>query len=476
MMDVQMRNSEQAVKAGIGYTIGNFFVKGIVFLSLPLFSRIMTTEQFGVFNVFISYESILYVLVGLALHLSLQNANIDYKSQINKYISSVSLIYILNSLLFCVLATIANEWLSRVLDLDGKLLYVLIVYSFGTSIITLYNMKVSLNYEYKKYLFVTFAQSVGNILLSLVFILFIFTEQRDLGRILGATLAVFLTSLWILYSFYKEEKPVFVKEYWVYGLVYCLPLVPHGISQVLLAQFDRIMIRRIESDSAAGIYSLAANLKLPLAIITLSIITSWKTWFFREIEECNRTEIQKRAVQLLELFAILTIGMMLVSREIVLIFGGRQYDSGKYVIIPMLFDAFILFIYSVIVQSEYYKKKTTYIMLGTMIASGVNIIANYIFIHKYGFIAAAYTTLFSYFIYLLMHLIISYRAVHFSIIPIKSLLFFLCLITAVCVICFILIDNLFARWSIAFFTTGVLAIHLLKKSSFIKHKLNLRFF
>lgn len=464
-----MENSEQAVKAGIGYTLGNFFVKGIVFLSLPLFSRIMTTEQFGVYNVFISYESILYVLVGVALHLSLQNANIDYKNRINKYVSSISLVYILNSLLFCVVIFCANKWLSNILNLDGKLLYVLVVYSFGTSIISLYNMKVSLTYEYKKYLFVTFIQSIGNILLSVIFILYIFTEKRDLGRILGATLAVFLTSLWVLYSFYKEAKPAFVKEYWVYGLLYCMPLVPHGISQVLLAQFDRIMIREIESDSAAGIYSLASNLKSPLAIITLSITTSWKTWFFREIEGSNRIEIQKRAVQLLETFAILTIGMILVSREIVLLFGGSQYDSGKYVIIPMIVDAFILFIYSVIVQSEYYKKKTTYIMIGTMVASGINIVTNYIFIHKYGFIAAAYTTLFSYCIYLLMHLIISYRAVHFFIIPVKSILFFLCLITINCVICFIFIDNIFIRWSLAFFITGFITVHLLKSMDFFKY-------
>ena len=58
-----MSNTKQtAVKAGIGYTVGNILIKGISFMTLPVFSRLLTTEQFGVYNVFVSYEAILYVV------------------------------------------------------------------------------------------------------------------------------------------------------------------------------------------------------------------------------------------------------------------------------------------------------------------------------------------------------------------------------------------------------------------------------
>ena len=50
-----MAEKNSALKAGMGYTIGNVLVKGINFLTLPLFSRLLSTAEFGVYNVFLSY-------------------------------------------------------------------------------------------------------------------------------------------------------------------------------------------------------------------------------------------------------------------------------------------------------------------------------------------------------------------------------------------------------------------------------------
>lgn len=74
-----MAGKNTALKAGLGYTIGNVLVKGINFLTLPLFSRLLTTAEFGVYNVFLSYDAILSVLIGLALHSSIKSAHYEFK-------------------------------------------------------------------------------------------------------------------------------------------------------------------------------------------------------------------------------------------------------------------------------------------------------------------------------------------------------------------------------------------------------------
>ena len=73
---------------------------------------------------------------------------------------------------------------------------------------------------------------------------------------LGVTIVVFGIAIYLLKKLYKKSKPIFNKKYWKFGLKYSLPIVPHGISQVLLSQFDRIMIRAIVGNSEAGIYSI----------------------------------------------------------------------------------------------------------------------------------------------------------------------------------------------------------------------------
>ena len=40
--------SNKALRSGVGYTLGNVLIKGINFLTLPIFSRILSPEEFGV--------------------------------------------------------------------------------------------------------------------------------------------------------------------------------------------------------------------------------------------------------------------------------------------------------------------------------------------------------------------------------------------------------------------------------------------
>ena len=75
---------------------------------------------------------------------------------------------------------------------------------------------------------------------------------------------------------------------------------------------------------------------------------------------------------------------MALSPELVWILGGTQYESGKYVAIPLILSAFAVFIYNVVVPVEYFCEKTMYIMIGTAAAGVVDIVLNYIFIMKYG--------------------------------------------------------------------------------------------
>lgn len=410
-------NGEKAIKAGIGYTIGNILIRGVSFLLLPIFSRLMDTDQFGIYNAFLSYDSILYVITGMALHSSVKSAHYTFKGKIDEYVSSVSLIYIINFTIFNIIAIVFGKKLSALLDLPILAIYMLLVYSSGTALLTLYNNRISLDYSYKKYLTISFINTIGNIGLSLLLILTVFNSQRSLGRIVGTSTVIGIIAIYILAYFYKKAKPKYKKDYWKFGIIYSLPIIPHGISQVLLSQFDRIMIRSMVSDSATGIYSLAANLKIILNVISESISTAWSTWFFEEIDKGNTKSIQKRAVQMVCLFGVLVIGLMAISPELILFLGGKEYINGKYVAIPMLIDCFILFMYNIIVPSEYYTKKTKYIMIGTMLSATINVITNYIFILKYGYYAAAYTTLFSYICYVLLHMVISKKLVGFHVLP-----------------------------------------------------------
>ena len=456
-------SESKALRSGVGYTIGNFLIKGINILTLPIFSRLLSPDEFGVYNVFASYDAILFVLVGLALHASIQSANLEFRGQIDRYTASVTLIYILNGAVLLVVAAAFHGALSRLLGLPSAAIALLVLGSFASAVLTLYNTRISLDYNYKKYLLVSACNSVANIGVSLVLILTLFRENRAMGRIIGSVVPLFVISLVLLLSFYRKARPKPDKTYWKFGVKYSLPIVPHGISQVLLGQCDRIMIRSLVSDAAAGIYSLAGNIKLVLVIITDSIGTAWTTWFYSQMDKGEKSAIQKRAVQLMGLFFILTAGVMALAPELIWILGGKEYELGKFVAVPMALDAFVLFLYNIIVPSEYYAKKTTYIMAGTMAAAVVNVVLNYVFIIRFGFIAAAYTTLVSYVFYVVLHCIISKSLTKFFVLPLGWMMGVSALVGGLAAWNLYFVDSLPLRWGMCALAVIPAALLLLRQ-------------
>ena len=456
-------SESKALRSGIGYTIGNIFIKGINFLTLPIFSRLLSPEEFGVYNVFASYDLILFVILGLALHASIQSANLEYRGKINSYTASISLIYIFNGLVACSVALLFRKGLGELMGLPPAAVSLLVLSSFSGAVITLYNTRISLDYSYKKYLLVSACSSVLNIALSLGLMLTVFDGDRLMGRIIGASVPTFAISLVLLFGIFRQAKPQFSKTYWKFGLRYSLPIVPQGISQMLLNQCDRIMISKMVSSAAAGIYSLAGNIKLVLVIITDSVTTAWTTWFYTQMDKGDQAAIQKRATQLLGLFFIFTTGLMALSPELVQLLGGAKYEQSKFVAVPLVLDAFALFLYNLAVPGQYYAKKTTYIMYGTLAAAVVNIVLNYIFIRLFGFIAAAYTTLASYLLFAAVHYCISGKLLKFFVVPVGKLLMVCGAVAALAVFDLLFVDSLILRWGVCALVVIPMSITLLRQ-------------
>ena len=75
----------RVIKAGIGYTVGYYLLKGLSFLTVPVFSRLLSPAENGIFNTYLAYQTILFLLVGMALHTSLKNAKYKYEENFAAY-------------------------------------------------------------------------------------------------------------------------------------------------------------------------------------------------------------------------------------------------------------------------------------------------------------------------------------------------------------------------------------------------------
>ena len=113
--------------------------------------------------------------------------------------------------------------------------------------------------------------------------LIIYSEDKVLARILGLAIVEFFAYIGLfIYQMYKGKK-FCIWKYWKYALLFNLPLIPHYLSQVVLASSDRIMISRLIGDSEAGIYSLAYSLSLIMTLFNSALMQTLSPWIYQKI-------------------------------------------------------------------------------------------------------------------------------------------------------------------------------------------------
>ncbi len=406
-----MSNSK-AVKAGIGYTIGNYLLKGLSFLTIPIFARLLSTDDYGIVNTFGAYESIMFVIIGLAIHASFKNARYRYKmisegaeegKDYRTYVSNAYLLIWCGGFVWLILTAFFRGLISQVVKFDSALVFLLIVYSTCNAILISYNSDVSINYEYKEYLTIAGFNSVGNIIISIILILCVWPQSRYVGRIVGTVIPIFVIGIYLTANQLRKHKPANFVPMMKWGLKYSLPIVPHGISQIILSSFDRIMITNMISYSASGLYSFSYNIFTILQVASSSIDTVWNPWFYERRKENDFDAIKRVSTIYIVFLFVFASFVMLISPELVYVMGGSKYTDSEACVIPVVCGGFFTCLYNIPATVEYYHERTKSIALATMCAAGVNIVTNYIFIEKYGYIAAAYTTLVTYLLYFLFH-------------------------------------------------------------------------
>lgn len=452
-----MSDNNKVVKAGIGYIIGNYLLKGLSFLTIPIFSHLMEPGDYGMYNTFIAYEAIFYIVIGFAIHSSYKNALYKYSSErgnpkgkdYDTYVSTTMVLQIFSAAVWFVLFLLFANYLTDLLGLDYISLLILLVYSFSGSILACYNAYVGLKYQYKNFLIVSGINAVSNIGLSIFLMFTAFPSNRYIARMIGTVVPMTLIAVFVIFSFFKRSRPGNYKPFLKWGLHYSIPIISHGISQVILAQFDRIMINKMINSESSGIYSFAYNIYAIVSVTARSLDNVWNPWFYEQMIKKQYANIRSKSNIYAFLMMLVSVGIMLVSPELVKLLGAQKYWSASYSVVPIVAGGYFAFLYTIPASVEYFYEKTKYVALGTFAAAVINVVLNFIFINSYGYIAAAYTTLVTYVLYFLFHYIIAIR-IHGKCIFSTKVMFLCSLSTIVfTALSLLLFDIIIIRWILA---------------------------
>ncbi len=401
----------QVLKSGLWYTVANISIRAVAIITTPIYTSLLSVPDYGNANTFNSWIDLINIFTCLCVVYSIGRAKLDFKDKFDEYMSSIQGLSSSFGFVVLIFAFLFRERLSAFMHYEVPLVIALFVYLCISPSVEYMMQKTRYYYKYKENILISLITCVAQIAFSITLI-FVFNDKRYVGKILGVLLPTFLMGIVFYINLLKKGKCFFKWEYWKYALRISIPMIPHGLAMMILAQVDRIMIRDILGEAESGLYTFGYTFASLLMIFTNAIGQAWLPWFNEQLYANNREGVRKIQKKLVLLGVFLSMGFITVAPEALKILspGAPDYWAARIVVPPVVLGTLAQYFYTNYVNIEIYHKKTIIIAISSVTAAVLNYFLNAFAIPRFGYVSAAYTTLISYLLLMVMHFL-AYRYV-----------------------------------------------------------------
>lgn len=398
---------ELAIKVTLWYTICNVMQRGVSIVTVPIFTRMLTPEQYGTYSLYNSWFTILTVFTSLNLYYGVFNkAMIKYKNDIDCYISAMQGLVITLNGIYLAVYLLFREQFNSLFGLSTLLMLMMVAQMVLEPAMQFWSGKQRFAYRYKAVVLRTAIQSILNPLLGVIAVYL--TDYKTEARVAGIVVAdILVCGVLMILQFYRGKK-FFNREYWSYSLKFNIPLIPHYLSSSLLSQGDRIVIQKTQSVMAVAFYSVAYNVGMLTQLVTNAIAQAITPWLYRCLEKKEYDGINARLNAVFLAVSVISFLLMLFAPEVIIVFAAKQYRDAVYAIPPVAASVFFIFAYNIYANFEFFFEKRLFIAIGSVTAAAVNIALNIMLVPAFGYISAGYATLICYVVYAYAHYFFSY--------------------------------------------------------------------
>lgn len=403
-------NMTKPVKASLWFTMCNIIQRGLQFIGMPIYTRIMSTEEYGVYSVFMSWFNIICVFSTLSIyHGTFNKAMVKYEKERDRYISSIQSLTLIIAMVFSLVIVIFNKVIYEWTGYSLKFQLLLCVHLMMFPTLQYWAQKQRFLFEYKPFVAVTILNSIASLVLGTLFVFI--SEEKGFALVAVTVIVQAVINICIFVSLARKGRCVYDKEYWKWTIATSVPLIPHYLSEILLGHADRIMIGQMCGGAQAGIYNIVYQISMVMTIIRTGINGAFTPWLYYSLKEKRYLKIRKVTKMLTLLMWAMTIMFMLLGPEILKIVAAPAYYEAVIDIPAIMIACFFIFVYVLFLNVEIYYEQNQFVALASIISAIVNVFLNYVCINRFGYLAAGYTTMISYGLMAIMHFLFLHRII-----------------------------------------------------------------
>ena len=398
----------QSAVYGVSSIVGRF----LNYLLVPFYTRVFINSEYGLVAELYAYTAFLYVILTLGLESGFfKFAN---KNTLKQVYSTTVITTVLVSGLFLLFVAVFLQPIADTIKYSDKPLYILAIAAIIFFDVIASIPFAKLRYQGKPMFFakvklINIGLNIGlNLFLLLLLPMLIDGFEISIGLIFVANLVASASSVVLLSKVILTDFSVkhFHKETFKHVFMYSIPLMVSGLAIVVNSTIDKALLKHLITvpDGAAtdyaqaqlGIYSASYKIAVLMSLFIQAFRYAAEPFFFSVAKNTDAKQVYAALLKFFSLASFFVVLGIMAYFNLIRHFIDQSYWSGLTVV-PVLLAAFLF--YGITYNLSVWYKVSNHTKFGfyiTAFGAIVTIILNIVFIPKYGYMASAWATLFSY--------------------------------------------------------------------------------
>lgn len=438
-------------KGSIIYGLGNAINQLFGVLVLPLFTRFLTPEEYGIISYFAFISIILQTIFLIGLPTSIGLIYFDYSENHKRkeLIFNSFILMLISASILAILGVTFSDSLSVLILHSSKFNYLFILNIFiSFCAILIYPFMLRLQFEEKQfqYISISIISTIINLGLAVLFVVVLLRGAE--GRLESNLIAnIIVFGLWF-YVGVKGIKIKFNLTIWKNLIKLGTPMILWTLCIYITDRGGVFFLERYFTLKEVGLYSIGYIIGAGIILITSSFYVAWYPFFLSFSNKKDEASVLfgKILTYFIYIVGAVVILFFIIAKQLLIIFSTESYFEGYKIIGLTSLSFFILSISYFLYPAFYFGKKTNYLMFTQLISTLIFVVLAILIVPYYGIIGASITNLLTN----LALIFISYYFIKFGIknpfkikFEFKRLCYYLCLlVVAIFIINMDLIDDI----------------------------------
>ncbi len=372
----------------------------IPFLLLPVMTRYLTPDDYGIVAIFGVMVTLATPFVGLSAHGAYGRAFFaPDRFDADVYMGTVVFFVIATGLAMQGLFYLFRGTLSDIFSFPASWMWSVPLVALSSVIGQIVLTSWQVREAPKSYGLFQNGRTLSELLGALGLVVLLGMGWQ--GRILSKTAVSVLFAMLGIWVMVKNRwlRPRFDRTYLAHALCFGVPLIPHGLAGILNTTIDRVFISHMVGMADTGLYTVGYQIGSIIGLLAGSFNQAYAPWLYRKLNVDSygkKIKIVRFTYAYFILIILLALFLGLIAPVLMGFLVGREFQGSVVFVVWIAMGYAFSGMYYMVVNYIFYAEKTRVLALATFLGAMINIVLNYFFIKLNGAVGAAQATSLTY--------------------------------------------------------------------------------